>query len=632
MLSYRYDIDGLRAIAVLAVLGFHVVPWIIPGGFVGVDIFFVISGFLITRILWRDMDAGTFSLKNFYARRIKRLFPALISVLLACTLVQFFFGLPDEISSFGASAISAALYFSNHYFLAQNDYFDESQESNPLLHTWSLSIEEQFYIVFPLLLLLLHRKHRAKIVPLLSLLAAISFAFSELLLIVNKSASFFVAPSRFWQFLTGGLIALAPLQRPMSRPLKEGLCLTGLAMIAVSIMQFSSHTAFPGVSALLPTLGTGLVIFSGQQGNLFTTKLLSNGVTRFFSKISYSLYLWHWPLIVFFKLYVTSDPGPPHRYLLIVGSILLGYLGWRYIEEPFRKLDLKQYPSRVIGAGLAASVVVCLFGLTFILTEGGKGRYSQEQLSYIDFLGYDASPYYRTDTCFMTSQSNGIDDFRKDICLSYHFEKPNVLLVGDSHGAQYFQALKESLPSVEFSQVNASGCRPLVNYEGEDRCTALMRLAFEQYAREYKFDAIILAGRWEAGDMTVLDETVEQLSKITKKVVVLGPIIEYRQALPRLLARYRANEPAISQARLLEEVRELDTRMSSILALSDTEYYSILDIICPQKGCKVFTQDGMPIQFDASHLTHEGALEIVTLLVKKGMLKGLAAEYTAANS
>ncbi len=623
MLSYRYDIDGLRAIAVLAVLGFHIIPWKIPGGFIGVDVFFVISGFLITRILWRDLGQYTFSLQDFYARRIKRLFPALFSVLLASAGIQFFFGLPDEINNFGRSAISAAFYFSNHFFLNQNDYFSESLEYDPLLHTWSLSVEEQFYIVFPLLLAFLYRNHRALALPILWVLAASSFAFSEVLLIENQSASFFVAPSRFWQFLAGSLLALSPLNRKMPRGVMEIVCLMGLGMITASVFLYSGKSIFPGVGALLPTLGTVLVLFAGQQHNQLSHHLLSNNIASFFSKISYSLYLWHWPLIVFFKIHVMPDPDAANRLLLIAGSILLGYLGWRYIETPIRHMNLRKQPGLVIGAGVAASVGISLIGLTFVLTDGGKDRFSEAQLSYIDYLTYDASPYYRTDTCFLTSNSNDISDFQKDICVSYHFSKPNVLLIGDSHGAQYFHALKESLPSVEFSQVNASGCRPLVNYQGEERCTVLMRLAFEQYAREYKFDAIILAGRWETEDMDALSATVDQLAKITKKVIVLGPIIEYKQALPRLLARYEAEEPALSEARLFEQVQKIDTRMQSILALSDTEYYSILNTICPHKGCKVFTQDGMPIQFDASHLTHKGALEIITLLVKQGMLKGL---------
>ena len=625
--SYREDIDGLRAIAVLAVLGFHVMPWKIPGGYVGVDVFFVISGFLITSILWRDLESQRFSFSNFYAKRVKRLFPALLVVLLFSAAVVFTIGLPDEVRTFGLSAIFSVFYFSNHYFLSQNDYFAEGLEHNPLLHTWSLSVEEQFYIVFPILLVLLFRKHKQRTVLILSLLAGLSLILSEVMLFWNKSASFFVMPSRFWQFMAGALIALKLHGREMHKAVMEGMALLGLAGIGYSIIFFSGDTLFPGIMALVPTLSTALVIYAGQQRGLWTSRLLSIRPARFFGKISYSLYLWHWPVIVFYKLEFQPNPSSDERMFLILLSILLGYLSWKFIEQPARHYSTQSHNRMVLGGGLVTTMAIAAIGLTFLFTDGRRHRFSEKQLSYISYLEYDADPYYRTDTCFLTSNS-GIADFNKDICINFHFEKPNVLLVGDSHGAQYYAALRQAVPSVEISQVNASGCRPLVDAEGEERCTVLMELALESYVREYAFDAVILAGRWEEDDLEVLQSTIDSLTSVVENVIVLGPIIEYKQALPRILARYGLNNEELEASRLTDEVAEIDQQMKSILELTKSEYYSILNTICPTEGCKVFTENGMPIQFDGSHLTHEGAIEIVDSLVEQGFLRKYIAAAT----
>ncbi len=569
------------------------------------------------------MEREQFSFANFYAKRIRRLFPALIALLFSCALIEYFIGLPNEVQSFGLSAISSAFYFSNHFFLSQNDYFAESLETNPLLHTWSLSVEEQFYIVFPALLLLVFRRQRRTAGEVILVMAAISLAFSEILIYFDKSTSFFIAPSRFWQFLAGSILAIKPLKKPLPRSFMEFIALSGLGMLMASFFLYSDESTFPGISALIPTLATVMVIFAGQQRNYLSNHLLSNPIAKFFSNISYSLYLWHWPILVFYKLQISPEPSSSERNLIILLSILMGYLSWKLIENPFRRIQIANRQHKTIVAGVLASIAISLICLTFVTSEGGRGRFSTKQLSYIDFLDYNAAPYFRTDTCFLTSKSNSITSFQKDICVNFHFKKPNVLLVGDSHGAQYFSALQQSIPSVEFSQVNASGCRPVMSYIGEKRCTVLMKLALEEYAKDYKFDAIILAGRWETKDIAEISRTVEQLSMTTGKVIVLGPIIEYKQALPRLLARFNPDQRELSEARLLERVKKIDERMQSALSLSDSEYYSILNTICPNGGCRVFTSTGSPIQFDASHLTHEGALEIVEELVEQGMLRGL---------
>ena len=627
-LNYRYDIEGLRAIAVLAVLAYHVVPWIVPGGFVGVDIFFVISGYLITRNIWKDLQQGEFSFGTFYAKRIRRLFPALTVVLLFCALVVILVGLPGETHEFGWSAISATLYVSNHYFLSIDSYFDSSLAMNPLLHTWSLSVEEQFYIVFPALLVLLHRRTRTWTFAILCGLLVGSFVFSELLIHSAEAAAFFIAPSRFWQFLIGALIALKPTML-LQRRWMELIAWVGLILISLSIAYFSEETPFPGIYAVIPTLGSACLIYAGQQQGLFIGGLLKNAVASFFGKISYSLYLWHWPLIVFYKLEFSPEPSSSERYLLIIASIVVSYISWRFIEQPFRVFSTRRYKRRIYAGGVITSLVLLVMGFWLIYTDGIKSRYSSDQLAFVEYLEYDADPLFRTDTCFLTSKVDGADAFDEENCITKNGERSNVLILGDSHAAQYYAAFKEVYPDIAFSQITASGCRPVKPYDGEKRCTDLMRAAFEEYAPREQFDAIILAGRWERNDLDALPKTIRYLNKVSDQIIVLGPVIEYRQALPRVLAKNGLDEREIKETRRYSLIKDIDVRTHTLLSTLDVEYYSILDIMCPNQKCWVQTPDGMPVQFDASHLTYLGAVEVVRAMEKRGLLARMEIAHRA---
>ena len=620
-MKYRADIDGLRAVAVLAVVAFHLIPWVLPGGYVGVDVFFVISGYLITRILWGQLKKGTFSFATFYAKRIRRLFPALFAVTLVCAGIEYAVGLPQEIYTFGISALASVFYFSNHYFLSENSYFAEDLETNPLLHTWSLSVEEQFYIIFPALLVLLFRKGKGKEVLWIGGLLGGSLLLSEILVQYNDSASFYLMPSRLWQFLAGAMLALRPMNDILPRPIVDAIGWFGLGLLGYSFFYFSGATTFPGLNALFPTLGTFFLLFAGQHSGLWITRALSVWPARFIGHISYSLYLWHWPVIVFYKLEFSPDPSSSERFWLLAASFVLAYVSWRFIEQPFRNISLERKQRWVYAGGGIASLLLGLICAYFILTEGIKERYTEEQLSYIEYLSYDADALYRTDRCFLTSGARSVSLFDEEECLNIDSTLPNVLIVGDSHAAQYHAAFEKLFPGYAISQINASGCRPLVNYEGEERCTALMRTTFEQYIKEFKFDAIILAGRWEENDLPFLEPTIDSLAVHTDNIIVLGPILEYSQALPRLLAQKGATQSEITDAQQYREIEKVDMQMKKILDDTHVEYISVLKAMCPNKECIVYTQEGIPMQFDASHLTKEGAVELVGRLVDRGFLQ-----------
>lgn len=625
MLAYRKDIDGLRAIAVLAVLGFHISDKYVSGGFVGVDIFFVISGFLITRIIWRDLEADTFSFSTFYAKRIKRLYPALVVMLLGCCCMIIYSGLPAETYAFGQGAIASLFYLSNHFFLSINNYFDASLELNPLLHTWSLSVEEQFYILFPAFLFFLFKSGRSSALYWLSVLFVGSFCLSQYLVGVNESAAFFITPSRFWEFLLGGMIALLPAKNLRSRLGMEALSWLGICMIVFGVFSISDSNAFPGITALWPVLGTGLVIFAGQQPNLVLSRILSVPVARFFGKISYSLYLWHWPLIVFYKLEVDPEPSDTEKIVLVLVSVILGYLSWKFIEETTRYISVEKHKRMIYVSGVVSTCVIAGIALVFILTEGRKHRFSDEELTYIEYLNYDTIEQFRTGSCFLTSEYDALSFFDQELCVQTDPEKFNVLLIGDSHAAQFVEALNEVYPSIELSQITASGCLPVIEAKGEQRCTDLMQMAFKKTVVSKQFDSVILAGRWDTEDVTSAIETVGQLSKFAPRIIVFGPTIEYSQALPRLLIRFGNAKHKIFDVEEYEELRTIDQSLSSAFNDPHVQYYSILDIICPDDNCKLFADNGELMQFDSSHLTKSGSLEIIYRLRQNGLYQELEA-------
>ena len=397
MNTYRPEIDGIRAIAVLAILLFHLETGL-TGGYVGVDIFFVISGFLITSIIWRDLEHDRFTFSNFYLKRIRRLFPALFVMLFVSSVLVVLFGLATEIDMFGKSAISAILYVSNFFFLSESDYFGGDLRLNPLVHTWSLSVEEQFYIVFPVLLLFLHRYHKNKVTPLLFVIAILSLTLSETLVNYDKPTAFFASPSRFWQFLTGSLIALNFRDKEFGRANSDILSFVGFLLILVSIVFFVEWTKFPGAWALLPTVGTALMVVGAKSPESLFHKVLSLPPARFFGAISYSLYLWHWPAIVFYKLYVNPNLGIADITAIFMFSVVFGYLSWRYVENPARAIDLKRNATSLLTAAAVLTTVFFVFGVTAILSDGYRFKFPKQNLLYENYVGYEMSA--RSGICF----------------------------------------------------------------------------------------------------------------------------------------------------------------------------------------------------------------------------------------
>ncbi len=343
-LAYRSDIDGLRALGVLAVIGFHAFPGIIPGGFVGVDVFFVISGFLISSILLKETDQKTFSLARFYARRIKRIFPALILVLASCLVAGWLVLLSDEFKMLGQHVAAATVFGSNFWLWKEVGYFDVEAELKPLLHLWSLAIEEQFYVVWPLLLFFFTR-YRRYLPLLIGLTAAISFASCQIQ--DTQAAMFYFPQNRAWELLLGALLACAPSLHlalsERSAVRANLLSSTGILLIVIAITKLDKHSVFPGWLALLPTLGVVLIIAAGNRAWI-NQHILGSQPVVWIGLISYPLYLWHWPLLTFARIIEGGEPSPQIRIIALVVSAVLSCITYLLIERRLRTGGKKQSP------------------------------------------------------------------------------------------------------------------------------------------------------------------------------------------------------------------------------------------------------------------------------------------------
>ena len=378
---YRADIDGLRAVAVLAVLFFHAGIGC-SGGYVGVDVFFVISGYLITGLILKESDAGQFRVLEFWERRVLRIFPALAIVVLTCLVAGWFLFLPPDFKSLGQSVLAQAMLASNISFWLEAGYFAASAEVKPLLHTWSLAVEEQFYLLFPLLLIGFKRLPRNLLGRAILLICCASFGLSVYGSYRHTSANFFLLPTRAWELLVGSFLAAVPAPRASTRWLMESFSWCGLLGILGAVFIYDHTTRFPGVAAVLPCVGTALLIWSNSHALTSVGRLLAMPPMVFVGLISYSLYLWHWPLLVFYK-YWTLGPIPMgHRVLLILASVGIAVMSWRFVETPFRKRLVLRGRTQVFAFASITTIVLFLAGTAISQLRGLPARFPPNVIRY----------------------------------------------------------------------------------------------------------------------------------------------------------------------------------------------------------------------------------------------------------
>ncbi|CAN5614228.1 acyltransferase family protein [soil metagenome] len=612
-LRHRADIDGLRALAIVPILLLHCGIEKLRGGFVGVDIFFVISGYLITAIITRGIADGSFSLLSFYRHRIVRILPALLFMLVIVVIAGCVVLLPNQLRDLGRSVAATSVFASNFYFYATSDYFAAASATKPLIHTWSLAVEEQFYLLYPLLLMALHRLSRRRRAAVIGGIAVLSFAIGAWLAGHDPSAGFFLLPARIWELSLGALVALGACPRIASARLRSMLCLGALGVIAASCVAISSGWPFPVPFAAPPAFAAALLIAYGETG--VTARLLSLAPVRGVGLISYSLYLWHRPIITFYELAHGSSVTPSDIIILLAASLGAATISYLLVERP----AITRWRS---GSGLRphlAALLILTGGAAVGLLVSARADMIRplppRLLKVAGYLGHDATEagrrQFSTDRCFTLPTGKPFD---RD-CLSLSRDRRNIVLMGDSHAAHLSQALREFLPEVHIVQATAAGCRPLLNGRGLSACRGVMDRAF----RELDFtrvDTVILSGRWLAFEESRLLETIGFLQQRGVRVVVIGPVVEYDVDLPTLIVRGQlAGDPELADRFRLADRIALDRHMQPLVAATGATYFSAVQFECPGGKCALTTRDGIPLHFDHSHLTPAGARALIAALL-----------------
>ncbi len=504
-MNYRPEIDGLRALAVLPVFLFHLGIYGFSGGFVGVDIFFVISGYLITSIIWNDLEKGTFSFSKFYERRVRRIIPALYLVLAFSWLFTFLFFMDDEFKYFCRSTLSTLLFYSNIQFWNEAGYFDLKSHMKPLLHTWSLSIEEQFYIVFPTLLILLRKFMKKYTVHLLSIFAIGSFAFDVYVLRRDSNSAFYFMHLRAWELLLGCLLALKAFPKIKLKGLSECISFLGLVLIVYSIVWLDSKSKFPGFNALIPCVGTALIIYCSSfniQTNV--AKFLSNRIFVFVGKISYSLYLWHWPLIVFTKYWVAGNLSPVHFISILAIGFLLSFLSWKYLEQPIRMKSgfFKKMKPLLLGTAIATTCL-CIFSVIGgFVTDSFPSRLPQRVLNYSKGTT-DTNPM--REKCHDEGMNRVKENDLCELGISSG-QQPQFIVWGDSHADALFPAfdLMAKKTGSYGLYASLSSCTPLMGVvkKGQSKCYEFNNLMIE-FIRKNKIKNVVLVANWHPGGITL---------------------------------------------------------------------------------------------------------------------------------
>jgi len=489
-LAYRRDIDGLRAIAVIAVVLFHFGAPGFTGGFVGVDIFFVISGYLITSIIWRERQAQRFSFVGFWARRARRILPALFVMMLGALVAGWFLLAPKDYDELGRSVHYQVVFTSNLLFMRQDGYFDVASDLKPLLHTWSLLVEEQFYIIFPLLLTLLSSRLKHWRVALFVVLLA-SFVLSVWAVAHYPEKAFYLLPMRAWELLAGSMLAVVPAREWRASPaLAQAVSLAGLGLILLAIFAYDPSTPFPGAAALLPVVGVVCLIWANGQQLTLTGKLLGSRLMVGVGLISYSWYLWHWPVFVFGNYASVDGLGPWQLGGLFVLSLLLGYGSWRFIEAPFRERRLLAGRRQILAAAGIAILGLGLIGKSLGWADGVPGRLSPDALQFAQARTW--SPELMA--CLSDDKKNN----HRELCrFGPQFGATRALVWGDSHASALIPALEDGVSKygVSVTQAGYSGCVPFSRQESTPGCVNFNQRVTQVLSQE-AFSDVVLVARW----------------------------------------------------------------------------------------------------------------------------------------
>jgi peptidoglycan/LPS O-acetylase OafA/YrhL len=609
---YRPDIDGLRAIAVMLVLNFHAFPEAMPGGFIGVDIFFVISGFLITGIVARELDQQRFSLVGFYNRRIRRIFPALIVVLAATLVLGWLWMLPAAYAQLSADVFASAAFFSNIALLLQSGYFDIESGKKPLLHLWSLGIEEQFYLFWPLILILVARL-RLSILAAASVIALASFVLNVALIGSNPVATFYLPFTRAWELLAGGALACGWSRISQTAGASNWRAAIGLLLIAAAAAVLDTHRAFPGWWALLPVAGSVLLLSAPAAWGC--RHVLASRPLVWIGLISYPLYLWHWPLLVFFGIVKFGPLTLNERELILLASTLLAWLTYRLVELPFRF----SRPSALRIAGLCAGMVlIAAAGGVVVAGRGFDSRLPPEIREMAD-VRTDSSKW-RVHECLLDLDR---EMSFADSCVDRD-RRPLLFIWGDSTAGALMPGFRKVQETHDFgiAQFTSSSCIPALDADiaNTPNCRAINDKVLS-LARKIRPDIVLLQGTW-GQHLDNVAETVVALKKATgARIVVLGAVPAWRRGLPSEVLRYfmlhhslippRSNEASPSDL--------YDAVMRARLVPLGAEFISASDALCNADGCLTRIGDSARdiSASDQVHLTEKGAVFLVQSIIDR---------------
>jgi peptidoglycan/LPS O-acetylase OafA/YrhL len=560
-----------------------------------------------------DIRRETFSLGNFYKRRVLRILPALFVMLLVTSILAYLYCLPAELEDYSKSLAGAVGSISNIYFAATAGYFDAPAETKPLLHTWTLGVEEQFYLIVPLVMLLAHRVAPKRARLLFAVAAGLSFAAALAVSFRNTTFVFYLMPFRAWELALGALLSIGLFPAPRTVLWKNTCGAAGMLLLLGAIFLGSS-TAPLLLMTSLAGIGATLVIASSERGISAVGRLLSLRPIVFVGLISYSLYLWHWPLIVFQRtdeLLLPGSFGIATKPTLIAASLGIAFLSWKFVEMPFRSKAGETSQAAVFGvASTVTASVLALCGLV-LFAGGAPFRFPERVVAIGAYLAYDPSAAFRSGQCYLATNRQQFD---VQACLKPDVTRPNYLLVGDSHAAHLWFGLSSSMPEVNIMQATASDCRPAVlpvaRLEAR-ACPKLMQFVFNDFLANNRVDKILLAASWKDEDIPALSDTIGTLKSRGFDVVVLGPIVEYDGALPRLLAdEILRNRPSIASRMRTSGIPERDQAMRRTVTARGASYISVYDSICRNGRCDEFAEGDIPLQFDAGHLTAKGSVEV----------------------
>jgi peptidoglycan/LPS O-acetylase OafA/YrhL len=608
VLKYRPDIDCLRAFSVLAVVCFHFDISPIRSGYVGVDVFFVISGYLITGIIHAEAKAGRFSFRDFYARRARRILPALLVTVLATIGFAYLVLPPAQYVDLANQALAAIGFSSNVWFWSQQNYFDGTALTKPLLQTWSLAVEEQFYILFPLALGFALRR-TARLVHWIAGVGLISFLFCIYQSATYPAAAFYLLPSRVWEFGLGAVLAVGAVPAVPHRH-KLWLAVLGWCALAASVNVFGTGVPYPSFRAALPCLGAALVIWSHVDvtPNRFTRPILFIGV------ISYSLYLWHWPVAVFsYELLGSSQPAPVKVLLLLV-CLLLAVASYLWIETPFRRP--KHGAMAMIVTAATAVVIACV---PIKLTSGASGRFSPEEAAVGRFSAYDHTALYDEGRCFVQRD----EVLPRDACIAPVAGKRNIVVWGDSYAAHLVHGLQQAGDALAVMQATRAGCAAIGDTITGEGCRAFNKDVLDAIV-SVRPDVVLLSANWLDGiyaraTATELPALIARLRDAGVAVVVVGPTPALDGPLPLLFviwSRLKNLLPPLSK-RVVPQLWDIDARLQAVSSASGARYVSPLQAMCPDRVCQLFV-DGAPIMWDAGHLTAEGSALVGSIIVAHG--------------